>query len=162
MVKALFLWPHLPERRQIDRKARSCGSPRDTETAGCPLGVTIIMVIVTHVVVAVLDGQDIGSTVGPDMVGVKVESGDARPLPIIRDRGALPPPLRFVVAPHLQDGSCHPHARSRRREGESLPMQVSRPVQSFVVVIFIPQTNSRAIARQGIPRVISPEPIPNL
>ena len=136
MVSVLSLWQYLQDRRQIDRRARSCGSPRDTETAGCPMRVTIAVIIGTHVVVAVLDGQDVGSPVGLDVAREKI-NWLWRPLFIIRDRGALPPPLRFVVAPHLQDDSCHLHARFRRGEGENMPMQVSRPVQSFLVVILI-------------------------
>ena len=145
MISAVSLWPHLQDRRRIDGKVRCCRSPRDTELAGCPVRVTITIIFVTHAVVAILDGQDVSSPVGLNMGGEKVNL-TYLPLPIVRDRGALPPPLRFVVAPHLQDGSCHLHARFRRGEDENLPMQVSRPVHSFLVAILIPQANSLAIA----------------
>ena len=121
MISAVSLWPHLQDRRQIDGMARFCDIPTDTEMAGCPMRVTIAIIVGTHVVVAVLDGQDVSSPVGLNMGREKVNLTDS-PLPIVRDRGALPPPLRFVVAPHLQDGSCHLHARFRRGEDENLPM----------------------------------------
>ena len=106
IVNALFLWLHLQDKRQVDVIPKfAWGSPGDTETAGCPLRVTIGR---ANVVVAVLDAQDIGSTVGFDMAGEKINLTDISLL-IIRDRGALPPPFRFVVAPHLQDGLCHLH-----------------------------------------------------
>ena len=115
MVNALLLWLHLQDKRQVDVMASFCDIPIDTDTPGCPMRVTIIVVIGTHVVVAVLDGQDIGSTVGLDVGGEKIDLAET-PLSIVRDRGALPPPLRFVVAPHFQSGSYHLPACSRRGE----------------------------------------------
>jgi hypothetical protein len=112
----LSLWLSLQDKRQVDGVARCvCDIPIYTETPGCPMRVTIFIIIGTHVVVAVLDGQDVGSTTGLDMGGEKINLTDI-PLAIVRDRGALPPPLRFVVAPHLQEGSCHPHTCSRGGE----------------------------------------------
>jgi hypothetical protein len=125
--------------------------------AGCSLWV----VVRRNVVVAVLDGQDVGSTVRPDMAGKKVYLADVSLL-IIRDRDALPPPFRFVVTPHLQDGSRHPHTCFRGGEGESAPMQVSRPAPGFLIAITVAQANGTAIAGQGDPRGIAPERPPNL
>ena len=106
IVNALFLWMHLQDNRQVDVIADFAWvSPGDTETTGCSLRVTIRR---ANVVVAVLDAQDIGTTIGFDMAGEKINLTDISLL-IIRDRGALPPPFRFVVAPHLQDGLCHLH-----------------------------------------------------
>jgi hypothetical protein len=62
--------------------------------------VAVLIIIMPQVVVAILDGQDVGSPVGFNMGREKVNLTDS-PFPIVRDRGALPPPLRFVVAPHL-------------------------------------------------------------
>ena len=107
IVNAPLLWIRLQDKRQVDVVASLCDIPTDTDTAGCPVRVTIA-IIGTHVVVAVLDGQDVSSPVGLDVGGEKFNLTDT-PLPIVRDRGALPPPLRFVVAPHLQDGLCHLH-----------------------------------------------------
>jgi hypothetical protein len=87
---------HLEDKRQVDVIASAWDSPGDTETAGC----TLRVVITGNAIVAVLDGQDIDSTVGSDQFGEKVNLIDG-PLPIVRDRGAPPPPLRFVIAPHL-------------------------------------------------------------
>ena len=115
MVKVLFLWLRLQDKGQVDMMAGFCDIPTDTETPGCPVRVTVAIIIGAHVVVAVLDGQDIGPAVGLDVTGEKTY-WIWMPLFIIRDRGALPPPLRFVVAPHFQSGSCHLHACSRRGE----------------------------------------------
>ena len=133
-------------------------SPGDTETAGCPLRV----VVARNVIVAVLDGQDVGSTVGSDQVGEKINLADVSLL-IIRDRVALPPPFRFVVAPHFQRGLCHQHAFFRRGEGKSTPMQVSSPASSFLVAIPVAQADGSAfaIAGQGGPSGIGPECPPN-
>jgi hypothetical protein len=125
--------------------------------AGCPLWV----VIRRNVVVAILDSQDVGSAVRPDMAGEKVYLADVSLL-IIRDRDALPPPFRFVVTPHLQDGLRHPHTCFRRGEGESAPMQVSRPARGFLIAITIAQANGAAIIGQRGPRGIAPELPPNL
>ena len=152
------LWMRLQDKRQVDVMAEfAWESPGDTETIGRPLRV----VIERNVIVAVLDGQDVGSTIGFDVAGEKINRADISLL-IIRDRGALPPPFRFVVAPHLQDGLCHPHARFRRGEGESAPKQVSRPAPSFLVAALIAQANGSAIAGQGDPRGSGPERPPNL
>jgi len=95
VVKDLGLWIPLQDKRQVDLIARAWDSPGDTETAGCPL-----RVVVGNAIIAVLDGQDIGSTIASNMAGEKINPTDV-PLLIIRDRGALPPPLRFVITPHL-------------------------------------------------------------
>jgi hypothetical protein len=57
------LWM-LQDKRQVDRSRWE--SPSDTEIASCPLGVTIGRR--ANAIVAVLDGQHIGSTVGVDQV----------------------------------------------------------------------------------------------
>ena len=102
----LFSLMHLEDKRQVDVMAKfAWESPGDTETTGYPLRVTIRR---TNVVVAVLDAQDIGSTIGLYMTGEKTDLTDMSLL-IVRDRGALPPPFRFVVAPHVQDGLRHLH-----------------------------------------------------
>ena len=107
IINVLFLWMTLQDNRQVDAIVEiPWESPGDTETTGCSLRVVIGS---TNVVVAVLDAQDIGSTVGFDMAGEKINVADVSLL-IVRDRGALPPPFRFVVAPHLQDGLYHLHA----------------------------------------------------
>ncbi len=48
---------------------RFCGNPRDAELAGCPMRVTVLSVIGTHAVIAVLHGQVVDPTVGLDMAG---------------------------------------------------------------------------------------------
>ena len=154
----LSLWMRLQDKRQVDVMAElAWESPGDTELASCSLRV----VIERNVIVAVLDGQDVGSTVGFDVAGEKICRTDISLL-IIRNRCALPPPFRFVVAPHLQDGLCHPPARFRRGEGKSAPMQVSYPAPSFLVAALVAQANGVAIAGQGFPLGIVPELPPNL
>jgi len=96
VVNALFLWMRPQDKRQVDVMAElAWESPGDTEMAGCPL-----RVVERSAIVAVLDGKDIDSTMGLDKAGEKINLTDV-PFPIIRDRNAPPPPLRFVVAPHL-------------------------------------------------------------
>jgi hypothetical protein len=64
----LSLWMHLGDKGQVDLMVEfAYESPGDTEIASCPLRV----VGERSVIVAVLDGQDIGSTMGFDMAGEK-------------------------------------------------------------------------------------------
>jgi hypothetical protein len=157
VVNDLILWIPLQDKRQVDLIARFAGdSPGDTETAGCPL-----RVVVRSTIVAVLDGQDIDSTMGLDKAGEKISLTDV-PFPIIRYRGALPPPLRFVITPHLQDGLDHLHTWMGRGERELMPIQVSCPALRLLVTILILQTYGPAIAGQGSPIGSVPVIPPNL
>ena len=139
----------LQDKRQIDPMARwNWDSPSNTERASR----TLRVVIAGNVIVAVLEGQDIYSTVRFYQVGVKIDPTDI-PFLIVRDRGAPPPPLRLVIAPHLQDSLGHLHTRIGRRKREPAPIQMSYPTPRFRVAILIPQTNGPAltIAGQDIP-----------
>jgi len=149
----------LQDKRQVNPIRFAWESPGDTETASCTLGV----VIERNAIVAVLNGQDIDSTIGSDQVGEKINLTDI-PFPIIRDRDAAPPPLRFVIAPHLQDGLGRLHIRIGRGERELTPIQVSYPSPRFLVAILIPQTDGPtfAIAGQGLPIRRGPVIPPNL
>jgi len=154
-----LLWMPLQDKRQVDLIARYArDSPGDTEITGCSL-----RVVVRSAIVAVLDGQDIGSTVGADMAGEKINLTDVR-FPIMRDRVTLPPPLRFVIAPHLQDSLGHLHIWMGRGERELAPIQVSCPALRFLAAVLIQQTKGSAIAiaGQGSPRGSVPGIPPNL
>jgi len=66
----LPLWILLQDKRQKDVIVSfAYGSPSNAEITSCALRVTIGR---TNEVVAVLDSQDIGSTVQPDVVGKKI------------------------------------------------------------------------------------------
>jgi len=142
-------------------------SPGNTEIAGC----TLRVVIARNAIVAVLESQDIDSTIGPNQVGEKINLTYI-PFLIIRDRGAPPPPLCFVIAPHLQDSLGHLHTRMGRGEREPTPIQVSYLAPRFLVAVetraLILQTNGPAfaIAGQEIPTgsipVIPPNPYSRL
>ena len=61
------LWILLQDKRQIDVIARiAYGSPSNAEIAGCALRVAVGR---ANVIVAVLDGQDVGTAVASDVVG---------------------------------------------------------------------------------------------
>jgi hypothetical protein len=139
----------LQDKRQVDLIVKCAGeSPGDTEIASC----TLRIVIARNAIVAVLKGQDVDPTFGSNQVGEKINRPDI-PFLIIRDRGAPPPPLCLVIAPHLQDGPRHLHIRIGRGECELAPIQVSCLAPRFLVAILIPQTNGPAfaIAGQDIP-----------
>ena len=71
----------LQDKRQVDVMAEfAWESPGDTETIGRPLRI----VIERNVIVAVLDGQDVGSTIGFDVAREKIYRADISLL-IIRD-----------------------------------------------------------------------------
>ena len=114
VADGLFLWMRFQDERQVDLMARyAWESPGDTELAGC----TLRVVIERNAIVAVLDGQDIGSAFGSDQTGKKINLADIS-FPVILDGGtpppSPPPPLRFVIAPHLQDSPVHLHTRKGR------------------------------------------------
>ena len=65
----ISLWMHLKDRRQVDLRARFCGPPSDADLASCRMWVTVLDVIGTHVIVAVLQGQGVDPTLGIDVAG---------------------------------------------------------------------------------------------
>jgi len=97
VADGLFLRLLPQDKRQVDLTRSTWESPGDTEIAGCTLRVTAIG---TNAIVAVLNGQDIDSTIGSDQAGEKIDLTNI-PFLIVPDRSAPPPPLRFVIAPHL-------------------------------------------------------------
>lgn len=81
----------------------SCDNPGDTELPGCPMRVAVYVISVPPAIVAVLYGQDVGSTIVCDLSGgIKLYFLAYMSLLTIEDRGTLPPPFRNVVAPHFQ------------------------------------------------------------
>lgn len=92
-------------------------SPGDLEIAGC----TLRVVIARNAIIAILEGQDIGSTFGSDQAREEINLTDV-PFLVVHDGGALPPPLCFVVAPHLQVGFTYLHTHEGRVEHEFTPI----------------------------------------